>query len=45
MKKTFLQILSEVAGAKESLEMKGKMIDPKTGEVVKGNASGRGSNF
>ena len=39
MKKTFLQILSEVAGAKESLEMKGKMIDPKTGEVVKGNAS------
>ena len=39
MKKTFLQILSEVAGAKQSLEMKGKMIDPKTGEVVKGNAS------
>lgn len=39
MNKTFLQILSEVAGAKEALEMKGKMIDPKTGEVVKGNAS------
>lgn len=39
MKKTFLQILSEVAGAKESLEMKGKIIDPKTGEITKGSAS------
>lgn len=32
-------MIAEVAGAKESLSMKGKMINPETGEIVKGNAS------